>query len=349
MLACLGVLLFGMRRPPSGRLDADAARSFFRDQLDGIDRDVASGRMKEDEADAARAELAREVMRHEKEQAGTGPIANSRTILLATLPVVAVAALGLYAVIGRAGLPSQPLAEREIAQANLEMTLDDAVASVEAQLAETPNDVRGWLVLAPVYLRQERFAEAAHAWRRILDLEPPTATRQTNLAEALILANGGMADAEAMELLHSAVAGDPTGVRQRLYLAGQLTDQGEYAEAVPLWQETLDLATGDEPWIGVAGSGLAAAQAGMASTMLGEGEPDATLDVMIRGMVEGLAARIADEGGSASEWMQLVRSRQQIDGDDAARDDLERGLAALAGDDRLALEDLARELGLTEQ
>jgi cytochrome c-type biogenesis protein CcmH len=46
--------------------------------------------------------------------------------------------------------------------------------------------------------------------------------------------------------------------------------------------------------------------------------------------------------------MQLVRSRIELDGEDAAREDLDRALDELSGQDRVALEDFGREIGLTE-
>lgn len=351
VLVCLGALAWALRKAPrttAAGESPDAARTFFRHQLDGIDRDLEAGRLSADEATAAKAELAREVILHEKEAAGKKGAISGRTVMLTALPVVAAVSLGLYAWIGRADLPALPLAGREVPAQISASDIEAAVATVEAQMEQTPDDLRGWLVLAPIYMEQGRFAEAANAWRRVLSLEPPTADRETNLAEALILGNDGVADDEAMALLRSAVEADPVHVRSRFYLAGQLTQSGEYEEAVALWEELLGLATGEEAWIDTARSGLVAAQAGLESGTLGDSEPDATMDVMIRGMVDGLAARLYDEGGSAAEWIQLVRSRIELDGEDAARADLERGLAALSGQDRLALEDFGRETGLME-
>lgn len=351
VVVILGVLALGLRRAERAEADAatpDAARAFFRDQLEGIDADLEAGRLSETEAAAARAELAREVIRYEKENPAPAKARGGRTVILAALPVVAAASLGLYAVLGRADLPALPLADREPPAQAAEIDIEAAIATVEAQMERTPDDVRGWLVLAPIYMQQGRFAEAANAWRRVLVLEPPTADRETSLAEALIMANGGEADEEAMALLESAVAADPIHVRSRFYLAGELTRMERYEEAVALWEELLGLATGEEAWIDTARAGLVAAQAGLEGETLGESTPDATLDVMIRGMVDGLAARLYDEGGTAAEWIQLVRSRLELDGEDAARADLERGLATLSGQDRLALEDFGRETGLTE-
>lgn len=347
----LGVLALGLRgamRPRDEAATPDAARAFFRSQLDGIDADLDAGRLSEPEAAAARAELAREVIRHEKENPAPARARGGRMFILAALPVVALASLGLYGFLGRADLPGLPLDGREPPVQAGQIDIDAAIATVEAQMEQTPDDVRGWMVLAPIYMDQGRFGEAANAWRRVLALEPPTADRETSLAEALIMANGGVADEEAMTLLQSAVAADPVHVRSRFYLAGELTRTGEYAEAVAQWQELLDLATGEEAWIDTARAGLVAAQAGLAGGTLADSEPDATMDVLIRGMVDGLAARLYDVGGSAAEWMQLVRSRIELDGEDAARADLDRALAELSGQDRLALEDFGRETGLME-
>ncbi len=351
VLVSLGVLALTLRGSPrtaAAGQSPDAARAFFRHQLDGIDRDLEAGRLSRDEATAARAELAREVILHEKEATGQARGFGGRAIMLASLPIVAITSLGVYAWIGRADLPAAPLEGREVPVQMSVTDINAAIATVEAQLEQTPNDVRGWLVLAPIYMEQGRFSEAANAWRRVLSLEAPTADRETNLAEALIMANGGQADEEAITLLRSAMAADPIHIRSRFYMAGELTQSGQYDEAVALWQDLLGLATGEEAWVDTARSGLVAAQAGLQSGTLGESEPDATMDVMIRGMVDGLAARLYDEGGPAADWMQLVRSRRQLDGEDAARADLERGLAALSGQDRLALEDFGREMGLME-
>ena len=350
VLVIVGVLALGMRglgRAKAQTETADASRAFFRDQLDGIDTDLAAGRLSETEAVAARAELAREVIRYEKDNPSPANLGGSKTIVLAALPVVAAVSLGLYAWIGRADLPAAPLAGRDL-PAEAELDLESAIAAVEAQMVQTPDDARGWLVLAPIYMEQGRFTEAANAWRRVLALEPPTADRESSLAEALIMANNGQPTDEALDLLRGAVASDPVHVRSRFYLAGVLTGTGEYEEAVSLWEELLTLATGEEAWIGTAQAGLATAQAGLQGETLSDSEPDATMDVMIRGMVDGLAARLYDGGGSAEEWVQLVRSRLELDGEEAAREDLERALAALSGEDRVALEAFGREIGLTE-
>ena len=349
LVSCAALLLAARPRPAAaGTSDADQA--FFRSQLAGIEEDVALGRISEREATAAKAELAREVIRAEK-LARPSPVVSgvSSKALMALVPVIAIASLAVYGFIGRADLPAQPLADRIIDTDQAEISLEDAVAQVEARLVDAPNDIRGWQALGPVYMQLGRYAEAANAFRRILELEPPTADRETDLAEALMMTEGGVMQQASRTLLESAIERDPQHVRSRFYLAGELTRLGQYDDALPIWDDLLELATGEEPWVATARAGQAAAQAGVTGEQLDAPVEDGTSEVMIRGMVEGLASRLYENGGTADEWAQLVRSRMVLDGVEAARGELDRALAQLVGEDRAVLDALALELGLNEE
>lgn len=71
---------------------------------------------------------------------------------------------------------------------------------------------------------------------------------------------------------------------------------------------------------------------------------------MIESMVEGLAARLAQDSSDAQGWARLIRARLVLGQIEQARQDLETAQAALANDpDRLSvLEPLARELAQSE-
>lgn len=293
----------GPRAVNAGAPELDDANSHFRLVLAGIDADLAAGKLGEAEATAARGELAREILRLKAE---TGRVVGEglnfgRAPLLLGLGGVAVLALGLYGLLGNPNLPSQPLAGRADVVAQ-QIDLDSAIARIEQQLTANPDDLRGWTVIAPAYLEMGRYADAARAYRRMIELGEPTPDLQTSLAEALMLDAGDAGSDEAVALLRSAAAADPAHVMSRLYLASVLTGQEQYEEAIPLWQAALALATGDEPWLPAAQQGLAVAQnGGIAPANEQEAE-------MIGQMVSGLAERLAAEGGSVEEWTQLVRA-----------------------------------------
>lgn len=289
---------------------AEAVNAHFRLQLDEIEADASAGRLPPAEALAAKAELARELLRQQRE-AGTKTrhAAPEAIVLPVSLALIAGIAFVTYAFLGNPGLPSQPFAARPEATAQ-NIDLGQAVKTIEARLATAPDDLRGWTVIAPVYMQAGRYADAERAFRRILALSPPTADSETDLAEALMLENGGQAVGEAATLLKSAAARDPQHVRSRFYLAGEAMRTRDFAAAVTQWNAIIALGKGDEAWMATARAGLADAEAGR------DGKPmpgpvtatDATQSAAIHGMVDGLAARLAKDGGPIADWTKLVRS-----------------------------------------
>lgn len=317
----------------------------FRLVLAGIDADLAQGRLAESEAQAAKAELAREVLRQKSETTAPrneGPQLG-RAPLFAAIGVVALLSLGAYGLIGRPDLPGMPLAGRsDVAAAN--MDIDAALAQIEGRLAETPDDVRGWTVVAPVYMQSGRFADAEHAYRRIIELSGPTADLQTSLAETLILQSNGQASGEALDLLRAAAASDPAHVLSRLYIAAELTRSGQYDEAVTAWQELIGMAKGDEPWLTAAQEGLQVAQNEGAAPAAG---PSAEESEMIAQMVSGLATRLDTEGGTIEEWTQLVRAYVVLGDKTQAQSAYDKAVAAYPkAFDRGNLDTVALEAGL---
>ncbi len=316
-IACAALYYAARGRPvnATGGAIPDLTTAHFRLQLREIEADAAAGRLGTAEALAARGELARELLRNKGTDSDHAASPPSRAGLLMPLSILLVATLafGAYGFLGSPELPSSPLATRtDIPPADFDM--DEAVARIEAQLQRTPDDLRGWTVIAPAYMQMGRFADAARAFRRIIELGGATADAQTDLGEALMMANNGSAEGEPVELFTSAAAGDPGHVRSRYYLASEATRTGDYERAVALWNELLALSKGGEPWLAQAQSGLVAAQAAL------QGAPPAMPDTAaIEGMVEGLATRLASDGGTVEEWTRLVRSRLVLGQKEAAQ------------------------------
>jgi cytochrome c-type biogenesis protein CcmH len=338
-----------------GRVDAaagglgEARDAHFRLQLREIETDLATGRLAAAEGVAARAELARELLRQEREAKGRGPARPAPTALV--LPVsIAVAVAGAflaYAYLGSPGLPSEPFAARPEAAAET-IDLDAAVKAVEARLATAPDDLRGWQVIAPIYMRTGRYADAERAFRRVIALTPPSADSDTDLAEALMLQHDGAATGEAADLLHKAAALDPHHIRSRFYLAAEAMRTKDYADAVTQWTGLIALGTGNETWLPTARAGLAAAEAGRDGKPLPTARsPSETASPAIRQMVEGLSERLAKSGGSLDDWTRLVRS-QIVLGDLAkaqtAYDAARKAYPDAA--DRAELDGLAAQAGL---
>ncbi|HEY8595214.1 MAG TPA: c-type cytochrome biogenesis protein CcmI [Devosiaceae bacterium] len=352
LVACAALFYAGRLQAVNANPDnaASALDAHHRAQLEEIEGDVARGELSIEDGETARAELARELLRQSGEQtSGLARARPPRFLVPMSVLVIAVVAFGIYWQLGSPQLPGQPLSARQAEIAD-RMSLAQAIAKVEQRLKETPDDLRGWQVIAPIYMQQQRFDDAVHAYRRILDLQPPTADAETDLAEALTMANGGTPNAEAMALLNSAVARDPGNVRARFYLADTATRQGRFDEAKRLWNDVLALSRGGESWLPAAQAGLEAAQNGQtgATPAAGNGlSLDPEQRQMVQGMVEGLASRLESDGGSIDEWTRLVRSRLVLGDKAAAQKAYDEAVAAYPdATARTALDNMAKQAGL---
>lgn len=301
-VACAALYYAGAGR----RVNADipvaepAELAHLKLQLKEIEADAALGRMEPAEAVAARGEVAREVMRVKAETAVGGMARTPRRMLVSiAVAATAVLSLGVYGALGRPDVPAAPLEARADLPPK-DMTLDDAVAKIEERLKQAPDDLQGWTVIAPAYMQLGRFADAEKALRKVIELDGPTADRETDLGEALLLQADGNPEGEALELFKSAAARDPAHVRSRYYIATAAMRRGDFKEAQTDWQNLIALGTkGDEPWLADAKAGLEAAKGGT----------DGTDSTVIAAMVDGLSKRLLDSGGTIEEWTRLVRSR----------------------------------------
>jgi cytochrome c-type biogenesis protein CcmH len=341
-IACATLYYAGAGRRVNAAAPAvDATAEHFRAQLRAIDTDAAMGRLGAAEAVAAKGELAREVMRHKGEAA---PKVGGSFAVWVPVVLVAVISIGSYAWLGRPDLPAAPLASRDAA-AEGEVTLDEAIKTIETRLAETPDDLRGWTVIAPAYMQLGRYADAVKALRRVNELQTPTADTLTDLAEALMLEKGGSVEGEPMELLQRAYALDASHVRSLYYIAGEETRVGDFDTAIRDWNAVLKLSKGGEPWVVTAQNGLAYAQAGgKADAVSAPAQPD---QAQIDAMVDGLDARLKSGGGTIEEWTQLVRSRMvqgRMDDAQAAYDAARKAYPSAA--ERNELDVLAADNGL---
>jgi cytochrome c-type biogenesis protein CcmH len=382
-LVCCVALFYAGRKGTvnGGESEVLKARvNVYKSQLGEIDRDVKAGTISATEAEVARAELGRELLRQSAESDAksakegdadqSAKAATSRfhtAALIAGIGFTIVVGGAGYAVLGQPQMLDLQLADRPDAAAALEVA--DAIVKVEERLARVPDDLRGWQVIAPIYLAQQRYDEAVNAFRRVVELSGPTADNETDLAEAIGAAAGGIFSTDAVALLRSAANRDPAHIRSRFYLAAHATETGDYATAFQLWSTLIDMAPNDAPWMNTAIEGKTFAQAELAS-LGGAGETGATAASveqspgpdaaeiaaagqlsanqrasMVEEMVARLDQRLHSEGGTAAEWARLVRSRTVLGQSDLARQDAASARVALTnGSDRAAFEELIAEL-----
>jgi cytochrome c-type biogenesis protein CcmH len=323
---------------------------FYRDQLDEIERDHARGLLSEREAESARTEAARRLLRASAAEPATsagltGEPALRRRRAAAALALSVVPLVGL-AVYGAYGSPHLPTRSKEAVVAAVQPADEVGIAlrRIEARLAEAPDDRRGWEVVAPVYLRLGRFDDAVKAYGTAVRLGADDPERLTGFGEALVGREGGVVSAEARGLFERAAAHDGAPERARFYLALAHEQDGDAAGARARYQALLAAVAANSPVAGVVRERLARLD-GAAPAMTAE-----TVAPEIRAMVAGLDERLLASGGTEAEWSRLVRSHVVLGQRDLALDRLARARAALRDDNAAStrLTAQARELGLAD-
>lgn len=358
--ASLAVLLPLSRRAAKNDSPAQADIEVYRDQLDEIDRDKTRGLIGEAEAEQARAEIGRRILRL-ADEATTGSATTRTSKFVATLAVAAVPLVswGIYSAIGSPDMPSQPLQAR-LDKSPADSSVGELVARAERHLAANPEDGKGWEVLAPIYLRLGRPAESVTAFRNAIRLLGSDAPREAGLGEAIAVSQGGVVSEEARQAFERALTLEPAMPKASFYLALAMAQGGKTDAAAAAWSAMLPALPADSPWRVAVEQAIAeatpqtAADAapGPTSDQIADAESMAPADrqAMIETMVASLDEKLRANPADREGWMRLVRSYVVLGRADAAREALNRGVAALGKDttDGKELLALAQSLGLTE-
>ncbi|MDX1715353.1 MAG: c-type cytochrome biogenesis protein CcmI [Anderseniella sp.] len=367
LTAVVIIVLLAPIRPRSGVAAASRGEfdlAVYRDQLAELDRDAESGLIGKAEADAARNEISRRILsaKAAADAADEKDKPAPAWLTVGTVLAIPAVALGVYLGVGRPELPAQPLASRlDKAVANQDMVA--MVRQVEKHLEQNPRDAKGWGVLAPIYNRMGRHQDAANAYRQMMLINGPDPATLTDLAETLVIAKQGLVEADALKLFQSAAKADPANMKARFFIAMARDQEGKKDEARKLWQSMLDEGPADAAWRPVVerqmaalgsegGSVLPSLPKGPALTeeqmQAGQQMSGADRNAMIRGMVEGLDKRLAEDGSDLDGWLRLIRARMVLGQKDKAADALNRASEAFKDDERAktALDETRKALGL---
>jgi cytochrome c-type biogenesis protein CcmH len=330
---------------------ADPNTQFYREQIAEIERDRERGALLPGEAEAAKAEAGRRLLRAtgmEDVAVAVGEPALRRrraasALALSVLPILAIAIYGAY---GSPHILHAPVTTAQGPAGTPDLAT--AIAQIESHLAQNPQDGRGWEVIAPVYLRMGRMEDAVKAYEAALRHLGPDANRLSNYGEALVLAKDGLVSSEAQSAFEQAVKLDGNAPKARYYLARAAEQDGQIDKAKEGYSALLASSPADAPWTAVVKEQLARLEGPQTGSAQGA-EPQVGAEDIMR-MVSGLANRLEAQGGSAEEWARLMRSYAVLGQRDKAAAAAQRARQALAQDDAglKTIDMMARELKLTD-
>jgi cytochrome c-type biogenesis protein CcmH len=324
--------------------------SVYREQLEALDRDLSAGSVPAPEADSLRVELSRRLIEASKQDGEARSLPSISPLLFALFIPLIVAPL--YWHYGSPTKPDTPLGPR-IADAIKNNDFEGMLAQVEKHLAEKPDDVAGWKVVAEAYARVGRFDDAASAFLKIAALDPPTADVLTSYGEMLLLANKGLITKDAAKAFEQALVVDPTYPKARFFSAMAMKQDGKTAEAKAAYEKLLADAPPDANWRKAVESELAsmgAAPPALTDQQVKDGTAMSKTDqtAMIKGMVDGLEQKLATNPDDLEGWLRLIRARMVLGETDKAKASLEKANAQFKDKpDALAqIKALADEAGL---
>ena len=250
-------------------------------------------------------------------------------------------------------------------------SVDDVITKLEARLKAKPDDAEGWRMLGWSYFQTQRYAEAATALKEAVKLDPEHAETYSFLGESLVLASKteGKIPWDAKAAFDKALKLDPKDARARYFRAVAMDLAGQHRKAIDAWFALLKDTPSDAPYAddiraviknvgtrykipyeerlaaaqfaapagGMTTDGAAVAAGGIPGPSSADIKAASTLpkgqqEAMIRGMVDGLEAKLAKNPGNADGWIMLLRSRMQLGEPGKAAKALQDGLAAFRND-----------------
>ena len=337
--------LVRVRGRPIARADYDL--EVYRQQLKELALDQQRGLISEEEYEASLTEVERRILTAGgvRDLATHMPIAIERgnwKLIFALVLMVPMLGGGLYYKLGSPQLPDQPLAGRGTGpEMQRGSEFDNVVAGLISRLEENPNDLEGWTLLARSYAFMGRFNDAVGAYREAEALSPGDNNIAIALGESIVFSRDGMVTPAARQQFEVVLAREPEHPIARYYIGLARAQSGAGQEALEIWRKLASEADPSEEWLPQLRSQLQVlaeelgvevpeamsagneAQSVRSPATSPSGPSAADIEAagemtsgdranMIQGMVERLAARLAENPGDVEGWKRLGNARRVL-------------------------------------
>lgn len=180
--------------------------------------------------------------------------------------------------------------------------MESRVAALASRLQEHPEDGEGWAMLARSQAAMNRFAEAASAFRRAVELRPGDANLLADYADVLAVRGNGDLRGEPAELIRRALAIEPQHVKALALAGTEAFNRSDFATAIKLWKNALAVAPADSGFLPSLRGGIADAEA-----QLGRSPAPAASGAVVAGRVS-LAPALRGKVGPDDTVFVLVRA-----------------------------------------
>lgn len=241
--------------------------ALYEERLGELAAQRAAGTLSEEQLEAGRADAARELL-DDTEQQETRPVSRlGKSIPLVVALLVPLTGYGLYMHWGASD-------KLELARSFAEQpkSPDEMIQRLEKAVQSQPDSPDAWYFLARTYMSQERPAQAAAAFERVVELSGREPDLLGQWAQALYFAGDRQWTKQLQSLTDEALQADPNEVTSLGLLGIAAYEDQRYQEAADHWERLVKSLPEDDPSREAIRGGIAQARAQAGQTA---GEPAA--------------------------------------------------------------------------
>lgn len=245
LLVALAFLLLPILRGRRAQAEEDRTAlnvALYEERLAELTAQHAAGSLSDAQLEAGRADAARELL-EDTENSDSPKIAKlGRSVPLIAAVLVPLVGYGLYM---HWGASDKVQMARQFSEQP--RTVEEMTAHLEQAVKEQPDSAEAWYFLGRTYMNQERPADAAKAFARVVEL----AGRQPELlgqwAQAQYFAGDRQWSEQLQALTDEALQADPQELTSLGLLGIAAYEEGRYQDAVRFWEQLVAALPENDP------------------------------------------------------------------------------------------------------
>jgi len=245
LLVALAFLLLPILRGRRAQAEEDRTAlnvALYEERLAELTAQHAAGTLSDAQLEAGRANAARELL-EDTENSESPKIAKlGRSVPLIAAVLVPLVGYGLYM---HWGASDKVQMARQFSEQP--RTVEEMTAHLEQAVKEQPDSAEAWYFLGRTYMNQERPADAAKAFARVVEL----AGRQPELlgqwAQAQYFAGDRQWSEQLQALTDEALQADPQELTSLGLLGIAAYEEGRYQDAVRFWEQLVAALPENDP------------------------------------------------------------------------------------------------------
>ncbi|OHC15967.1 c-type cytochrome biogenesis protein CcmI [Stutzerimonas chloritidismutans] len=245
LLVALAFLLLPILRGRRAQAEEDRTAlnvALYEERLAELTSQHSAGTLTAEQLEAGRADAARELL-EDTENSDKPRIAKlGRSVPLIAAVLVPLMGYGLYMYWGASD--KVQMARQFSEQPR---TVEEMTAHLEQAVQEQPDAAEAWYFLGRTYMNQERPADAAKAFGRVVEIAGRQPELLGQLAQALYFAGDRQWSDKLQALTDEALQGDPQEVTSLGLLGIAAFEEARYPDAVRFWEQLVAALPEEDP------------------------------------------------------------------------------------------------------